>query len=243
MTPAQIIEMVERRGAYVSRRPHGTYFVQFEGANLEAFVAELAAAKAQPEAAQAEPAEDAALMEAVLDAADEWAQYVEADTAPMTLRKYLERAKAEAERKSAAGGKKAMKTQDLVALTVKCGGDLGITEINTGDSGRRESHESVVFSLPVLSAFAAALAQQATGEPAPCRHEAYQGRCVHCDAPFVNGIVAPKQRASESQAMPMICRCFDETARRLCAVKRTCSQAIAARDAQWSAAIRGGEHG
>lgn len=30
--------------------------------------------------------------EALLDAADEWAQYVEVDTAPMTLRKYLERA-------------------------------------------------------------------------------------------------------------------------------------------------------
>lgn len=30
--------------------------------------------------------------EKLLEAADEWAEYVEADSAPMTLRKYLERA-------------------------------------------------------------------------------------------------------------------------------------------------------
>ncbi|WP_428851322.1 hypothetical protein [Imbroritus primus] len=45
-------------------------------------------------AAPAHPATagDADLIEALLDAADEWANYVDVDRAPMTLRKYLEQA-------------------------------------------------------------------------------------------------------------------------------------------------------
>lgn len=41
---------------------------------------------------QEERTQLAALQEKILDAADEWAGYVEVDTAPMTLRKYLEQA-------------------------------------------------------------------------------------------------------------------------------------------------------
>lgn len=28
-------------------------------------------------------------------------------------------------------------------------------------------------------------------EAATCRHEPFEGRCVHCDVPFVNGHAAP----------------------------------------------------